>query len=164
MATIDKLLKAAHEHFDKEEQPLAVVLGAYESKILNKDTVRNGIFIATEKRVIFYAKKMFGYDMEVFPYNNISSIEMSKGMTGHTISLFTSGNKVKMKWINYGDIPKFVELVNEAIQKKNSFAQTAATTSSDDITEQLTKLAALKDQGILTEEEFTAKKKQLLGI
>ncbi|MFU1904193.1 SHOCT domain-containing protein [Bacillus thuringiensis] len=28
----------------------------------------------------------------------------------------------------------------------------------------MTKLAALKDQGILTEEEFTAKKKQLLGI
>ncbi|WP_371410273.1 SHOCT domain-containing protein [Bacillus toyonensis] len=28
----------------------------------------------------------------------------------------------------------------------------------------MTKLAALKDQGILTKEEFTAKKKQLLGI
>lgn len=33
-----------------------------------------------------------------------------------------------------------------------------------DLTEQLTQLAALRDQGILTEEEFSAKKAQLLGI
>ena len=34
----------------------------------------------------------------------------------------------------------------------------------DDTTAQLQQLAALKQQGILTEEEFTAKKKQILGI
>lgn len=37
--------------------------------------------------------------------------------------------------------------------------------SNDDaLYEQLRKLAELKDQGILTQEEFDAKKKQLLGI
>lgn len=164
MATIDKLLKSAQEHLDPGEQPLAVVLGAYETKLVNADTVRNGIFIATENRVVFYAKKMFGYDMEVFPYSNISSVEISKGMTGHTINLFTSGNKVSMKWINYGDVAKFVEIVNGAIHKKNTHSQVAATNSNDDVVEQIAKFAALKDQGILTEEEFTAKKKQLLGI
>lgn len=35
---------------------------------------------------------------------------------------------------------------------------------NNDITEQLTKLAKLKEQGILTEAEFAAKKKQLLGL
>jgi hypothetical protein len=34
----------------------------------------------------------------------------------------------------------------------------------DDTTAQLQQLAQLKNQGILTEEEFSAKKKQLLGI
>ena len=34
----------------------------------------------------------------------------------------------------------------------------------DDTTAQLEQLAQLRNQGILTEEEFTAKKKQLLGI
>jgi len=34
----------------------------------------------------------------------------------------------------------------------------------DDTAAQLQQLAALKDQGILTEEEFAAKKKQILGI
>ncbi len=34
----------------------------------------------------------------------------------------------------------------------------------DDTTAQLEQLADLKNKGILTEEEFTAKKKQILGI
>lgn len=34
----------------------------------------------------------------------------------------------------------------------------------DDMVSQLQQLAQLKDQGILTQEEFDAKKKQLLGI
>lgn len=34
----------------------------------------------------------------------------------------------------------------------------------DDTTAQLQQLAQLRDQGILTDEEFTAKKKQVLGI
>lgn len=39
-----------------------------------------------------------------------------------------------------------------------------AAPAADDTTAQLTQLAALKDQGILTQEEFDAKKKQILGI
>ncbi len=35
---------------------------------------------------------------------------------------------------------------------------------ADDMTTQLEQLARLKNEGILTEEEFAAKKKQLLGI
>lgn len=34
----------------------------------------------------------------------------------------------------------------------------------DDAVEQVQKLAELKDQGILTQQEFDAKKKQLLGL
>ena len=43
-------------------------------------------------------------------------------------------------------------------------SQAAPTNSSDDSLEQLKKLAELKDQGILTQEEFDAKKKQILGL
>ena len=39
-----------------------------------------------------------------------------------------------------------------------------ATAPVDDTTAQLQQLAALKEQGILTQEEFDAKKKQILGI
>jgi hypothetical protein len=40
----------------------------------------------------------------------------------------------------------------------------AATNGVDDQMAQLEKLGQLKDQGILTQEEFDAKKKQILGL
>jgi hypothetical protein len=43
-------------------------------------------------------------------------------------------------------------------------APAPAAAPADDTVAQLTQLAQLKDQGILTEEEFAAKKAQILGI
>lgn len=51
----------------------------------------------------------------------------------------------------------------EQEQAQEAAPQPAAS-SSDDTVAQLQQLAQLKDQGILTQEEFDAKKKQLLGI
>lgn len=60
--------------------------------------------------------------------------------------------------------------VNDAYAQGVADAQAAtaqqmpAAPAQDDTTAQLEKLAQLKNQGIITEEEFTAKKKQILGI
>jgi Short C-terminal domain len=43
-------------------------------------------------------------------------------------------------------------------------ALAAPESAADAQIEEITKLGALKDQGLLTEEEFTAKKAQILGI
>lgn len=40
----------------------------------------------------------------------------------------------------------------------------APTVTTDDSLEQIKKMAELRDQGILTDAEFEAKKKQLLGL
>jgi hypothetical protein len=40
----------------------------------------------------------------------------------------------------------------------------AAAPAQDDMTAQLQKLATLHEQGVLTDEEFAAKKKQILGL
>lgn len=42
--------------------------------------------------------------------------------------------------------------------------QPVAAAPQDDMVAELQQLASLKDQGILTQEEFDAKKKQLLGL
>ena len=36
---------------------------------MGTDSVRKGSFIATDRRILFYAKKMGGYDLESFPYD-----------------------------------------------------------------------------------------------
>jgi hypothetical protein len=84
----------------QDDQVYAAIQGTYETKIMGSDTVRAGILMATPTRLIFYGKKLGGYDLESFAYRNISSFEQSKGMMGHTISFFASGNKVAMKWVS----------------------------------------------------------------
>jgi hypothetical protein len=37
---------------------------------------------------------MSGYDLEVLPYSHLSSFESGKGMTGHHIKFYASGNEV----------------------------------------------------------------------
>lgn len=129
---------------------------------LGANTLRNGIFVATDRRILFYGKRTFGYDLESFTYKNISSIEMSKKFTGHSISFFASGNKVSMKMINIGDINKFVEYVRGKLNDASS--QTGNTKPVTSVADDIKKFAELKEAGIITEEEFEAKKKQLLGI
>ena len=51
-----------------------------------------------------------------------------------------------------------------AAEEQDAYAQQAPAPAADDTTVQLQQLAALKDQGILTQEEFDAKKRQILGI
>ena len=59
-------------------------------------------------------------------------------------------------------LAKVISAVKQANASRQSQAIQPATQSS--IADELAKLASLKEQGILTEEEFVAKKKQLLGL
>ena len=160
---MSKLNKQAQAHMEPEETVLASVLGAYETKRLGQKTVRNGILAATDQRVIFYAKKMGGYDLESFPYPNISSFEQSKGMMGHKIKMFASGNEVEVKWINKGDLDTLLREVKSRM-KGGAPSRYEGTGAASSPTDQLREFVSLRDEGIITEEEFETKKKQLLGL
>ena len=162
MAKIDRLLERAREYFDEGEQPLQTVFGAYETKIMGGDSVRNGIFIATDRRLLFYAKKLTGYDFEAFPYANISSMEMGKNLMGHHISFFASGNSCKMKWISAGDVRAFVDTVRAQMTASKSSAAPSSEQPADPV-DQLERLGKLHAAGVLTDEEFSAKKAEILA-
>ena len=51
-----------------------------------------------------------------------------------------------------------------AAEAQATAAAAAAPVAADDPVAEIEKFAKLKDQGVITEEEFTAKKKQILGI
>jgi Bacterial PH domain/Short C-terminal domain len=139
----------------------------------------NGILVATNKRLIFIDKGlMYGLRVEDFPYDKISSIQYSTGMLLGKITIFTSGNKALIEQIDKSQVKQFGEYVRARISgslehasyqsnDKQSPPQPTEVRSSgvdDELIEALERLGKLKEQGILTEEEFTAKKKQLLGI
>lgn len=161
MASAEKnlsILKA--DHLESDENVIAWLEGVYETSIGGNGTVRNGVLTVTEKKVAFFAKKLMGYDFESINYDKISSIEKGKSMMGKSVTLHTSGNKIHMKWINKGEFDKFVSTVEEKMGKGGGASPAAP---ADDIPAQIQKLASLREQGVLTDAEFDAKKAELLS-
>lgn len=175
MGKLDRLVDQARPHLEPGEQIVAAVMGTYETKIMGSDSIRTGTLIATDRRIVFYAKKLGGYDLESFPYGNVSSFEQGKNLMGHNLRFFASGNKVEMKWIKSDThLARFTDTVKAGMAARHGGAAAAPATAhtpppappagpQPDVMEQLRKLGELRDAGILTQEEFDAKKTQLLA-
>jgi len=115
--------------------------------------------VVTDKRV--YGKTMFGKRVDL-PLDSISSVGFS---SLHGISVGTSSGRISFVFIkNNRDIHKSINdlLINR--QKKNAEPTTPPVTSSTSNADELKKYKDLLDSGIITQDEFDAKKKQLLGL
>ena len=168
MAKADKLLEQAKAHLHEGEQVLALVAGTYETRLMGEDSVRSGILIATDRRLVFYAKKVGGYEFESFTYENISSFEQCKDMMmGHKLAFHASGNNVKVKWIK--DVPSLasvVEIARDRMGKRQVPAQPLAPTQSKDDQDpatRLKKLEELRGAGLISDEEFASQRARILA-
>jgi len=161
-------------------------------KILVKLQGNNGqALVMTNKRLYivkwgFVAGNTFGGKCIGYEYKNITALEINKHFLNHVFQVLTpatqhqklqtiggrdKGNNVTESdfAVSYSGnkvIPLFQEAVNKGRQIINKVHEAGSNTVSTthDSIGQLERLAELKERGILTEEEFNAKKKQILGI
>ncbi|MCY7611005.1 PH domain-containing protein [Bacillus safensis] len=133
-----------------------------------------GVMIATKKRLVFIDKD---YAVKTWNYNDICDVTVpKKAWTGYKFSFNTERDNVEISSILEGDPDAFVVYIKSMKENQtNVVKQSKATNNksegtpspaenSDVIIAEIRKYAALKEEGILTDEEFTLKKKQLLGI
>lgn len=149
-----------------DEQVLDLVQGFY-----NNGT---GILVATQKRLLFVDKGLLGgLKVEDFPLDKISSLQYSTGMLLGEITVFTSGNKAIIKNVDKGQTRTFAEGVRARIESRSAATKVSApppaaiqapASSTAGLIDELGKLGALKTQGLLSEEDFAAAKKKLLGL
>lgn len=148
-----------------DEEVLDLVQGFY-----NNGT---GILVATQKRLLFVDKGLLGgLKVEDFPLDKISSLQYSTGMLLGEITVFTSGNKAIIKNVDKVQTRTFSEGVRARIESRSASvkasapppAATAGSASNAGLIDELAKLGALKTQGLLSEDEFSAAKKRLLGL
>ena len=113
----------------------------------------------TDKRI--YGKGAWGkrVDLPVDSVSAISTIRILKG-----VAVATSSGKIKFLVIKNSNAIYDV-LNNLLIERQAKKNETATVTASNvDEAEQLKKYKDLLDSGVITQEEFDAKKKQLLGL
>jgi len=71
-----------------------------EETLGKKETMPLGIFAATNKRVLFYIPKMVGeFELEEFPYDQITSIESGKDFRGGYVDFAAGSTKKRIFFI-----------------------------------------------------------------
>ncbi|HMG82736.1 MAG TPA: PH domain-containing protein [Ferruginibacter sp.] len=127
---------------------------------------KEGILVATNKRLLFIdVGLIYGSRVEDFSYTNISSVLYETGIVFGKIIIMASGNRAIIDKIVKSQVKQFADHVRNKLS--NSVAPISTTIIHNapiDVADQILKLATLKQQGLLTEEEFQGQKMKLLGL
>jgi hypothetical protein len=175
---------------DRLEAELHKLLSPGEAVLLKmKGAFKEGL-ICTDRRVIilkggFMTGQVFGNDAYQEPYSNIAGVQVTFHLMSGYFELNAGGmqNTRKSYWStdrrsdpakapncvslnNKKQAEKFRNACSFILTKVDEVRRGAAVTSAPataSIPEQISQLASLRDQGILSPEEFEAKKKDLLS-
>ena len=115
--------------------------------------------IVTDKRV--YGKAIFGKRVDL-PFDKISSISsnMLKG-----IGVASSSGRITFLFCkNNSEVFNTISAILLERQEKRANSSTTIQNTSNTNADELKKFKELLDSGVITEEEFEAKKKQLLDL
>lgn len=135
-----------------------------------RDGVTGVLTTATDRRVVFKTGKLIGGSQTSIDYRDISSVEVSFGVLQKRINLETDS---KVFGIGVGQLGKdevqdMAQFIREKMRDPNRVGgatteQTAdSTESEEDPLDKLERLGELRDNGVITEEEFQEKKQSLL--
>lgn len=124
-----------------------------------------GMLVLTTQRLFFFDKGLVGAAIEEFDFAAIGSLGFSKKLGGEAIDISISGRSAQIKQLAHGRGETFIaayrRVRSESAASSAVPAQPAA--SAPDLADQIRKLGELRDAGILTDDEFTTKKAELLS-
>ena len=174
---LDEIKKVA-ERLDPDEKVLVV---AKQSRVKPGGSMMTpSIIFATEKRLIIRDPSALGLrqSVEDITFASITSARLQKGVFSSSIMLRAAGlstlSEKKFNWIvfargsNEGEIDaipkdkaeKIVEIIKKGIERSHAAAAVHQQTS---VADELTKLAKLRTDGVISEEEFQTLKAELMS-
>lgn len=127
----------------------------------NKTTQHHIILVATDRRLIFIDKEfMYGLKVEDFSYNKVSSIQYEKSLMLASIDISISDNILEIDGVGKYEAELFCEKVRDFMSRPKEYFQPR---NEPSVLDQLEQLGRLKENGVITEEEFTEQKKKLIN-
>lgn len=149
-------LKKLPDRLDEGEEVLNLASGSIGAK--------TGLIVVTDRRVLFFAASMASTHQEEFPYRSVSSIEATTGMMSGKMRIFASGNKAEIKDVYpKGAVDEIADFVRARIGGHHGASAGVHPSPRPDAAERLRKLQRLRDDGLVTDAEFEAKRAELLS-
>lgn len=123
-----------------------------------------GMLVLTTQRLFFFDKSSLGSKVEEFEFSAINSLGHAQKLGGEVINISISGRDAEIKQVAHGRAGTFIQAFRKVRAEHTRPATPAPPIApGPDPLEQIGKLAELRDAGVLTEDEFAAKKAELLA-
>lgn len=126
-----------------------------------------GVFALTTKRFIFHYKVALDESFDTVALDRIQSVNCyGNGLTGGHVQIDTLVKTYDILVTYKKEVMNFIrETFNEAMENfKKDQQKSTSGVSALSTADEIAKFKGLLDSGVLTQEEFDAKKKQLLGL
>jgi hypothetical protein len=138
-------------------------------KIDDKSKTHSGFALVTEKNIYFIKKplQLFGnsapYTKEVVPISHVTGLDQTHERWAlswsYHVQITRANNEDILRELSEETATQFVDAANAQIAKLGQ-----KNYNTIDPIEQLTKLGSLLEKGLITQEEFDLKKKELLAL
>ena len=123
------------------------------------------LVVLTQKRLLFVDKGfLYGVRTTEIPLDMVNGVSYSKGIFLGEISVMNGAAAVSIKNVTKDTVEIMSNAIKVCSDKYKKSLHSNSNSSSTSTADEILKLKELLDAGILTEEEFSAKKKQVLGI
>lgn len=124
------------------------------------------LIVVTNKRILLENKKLFfGSQNTEIPLEMVNDISYNSGLVMAKVSITSGTKEHKISQITKKVVAQLVDTIRQQTELANNRNnQPQSQPQAPNTVEQLKGLKELLDSGILTQEEFDAKKKQILGI
>ena len=145
--------------------PMAAYLGADETVrfvVLGTYERGSGLLALTDARLVFFHYRVQKPSLDL-PLGRISSVTTSAGMSTGEVAVVVGEKTEAVSRIVKADVEPLAHAVRQAVVATPREEAPADPTAPVDPFVAMEKLAALRDSGVLTDEEFAAKKQELLG-
>lgn len=151
--------------FTKEHLMPGETITDWVEALRHGDTLQ-GRLIATSARLIYFRKGMLSEKLEAWNLQKITSVESQSGFIVTKLKFYTSGDKIELGI--YGEkrmAKQFVSNLQRAVNSADAAVPSANSSSqvTEDFASTLSKLAQLKEKGLITDEEYAAKKAEVLA-
>lgn len=140
-------------------------------KVLSIDQKLCGVFVVTDKRIFICNKVLANNQFKEIVLNKIQSMDEAgdaiKGLAQLRIKGLTEMFILDLNRSQKKHIDELKGIIHSAMQKQNAdVSQPVATIITHEVSEadELAKFKKLLDDGVITQEEFDLKKKQILGL
>lgn len=161
MGAAKRALKTLEEVLEQGEKVFRIAAGTRPTR----GVVQRGLLVLTDRRLMFVREGMVRSAHESIPLDLVTAVAVAKGIAYSKIKTTGSQSNEILEQVNKHDAEAWVVAARSllASRSRDALAASLQEPVGTSVADELSRLADLRDRGVLTDPEFATQKARLLG-